>query len=54
MAHTKRWKPNLKAVEASIRFLYQTGRLSRWMDMEQIMMFANLSEHEAKPVLVVT
>jgi hypothetical protein len=25
----ERWKPNLEVVRASIRFLYQTGRLSR-------------------------
>jgi hypothetical protein len=27
------WKPDLKVVKASIRFLYQTGRLSRSSDM---------------------
>jgi hypothetical protein len=29
----ERWKPDLKVVRASIRFLYQTGRLSRSSDM---------------------
>jgi hypothetical protein len=32
----ERWKPNHEVVRASIRFLYQTGRLSRSLDMRVI------------------
>jgi hypothetical protein len=37
------WKPDLKVVRASIRFLYQTGRLSRSSDVRVL---TNLSGHE--------
>jgi hypothetical protein len=33
MAHARSWKPDLKVVRASIRFLYHTGRPSRPSDM---------------------
>jgi hypothetical protein len=37
------WKPDLKVIRASIRFLYQTGRLSRSSDVRVL---TNLSGHE--------